>query len=47
VELALKKGNGLVTVNLVDENKDFLYSQKLSCPECGLQYRKWNQGFFF
>jgi excinuclease ABC subunit A len=35
VELALKKGNGLVTVNLVDENKDLLYSQKLSCPDCG------------
>lgn len=35
VELALKKGDGLVVVNILDENRDILFSEKYSCPDCG------------
>lgn len=33
VELALKLGEGLVIVNVID-GKDTLFSEKLSCPDC-------------
>ena len=32
VELALKLSDGLVVVNLVDEGKDIIYSEKFACP---------------
>ena len=35
VELALKKGEGLVVVNLLDEDTDLIFSEKLSCLQCG------------
>lgn len=35
IELALKKGEGLVVVNFPDENRDLIFSEKLSCPDCG------------
>ncbi len=35
VELALKKGEGLVVVSLPDENRELIFSEKLSCPDCG------------
>lgn len=34
VELALKKGEGLVVANLIEENRDLVFSEKLSCPDC-------------
>lgn len=33
VEQALKLSDGLVIVNLVDENKDIIFSEKFACPE--------------
>ena len=35
VETALKFGEGYLTVNLVDEEKDIQYSEHLACPEHG------------
>ncbi len=33
VEQSLKLSDGLVIVNLVDENKDLIFSEKFACPE--------------
>ena len=35
IELALKKGNGITIVNFLDEERDLIFSEKLSCPDCG------------
>jgi excinuclease ABC subunit A len=35
VELALKKGEGLMVVHRISDGADALYSERLSCPECG------------
>lgn len=35
VELSLKKSDGLVVVNLIDENNDLFFSSRYSCPDCG------------
>jgi len=35
VELALKRGEGLLVVHVLSEEKDYLYSEKLSCSKCG------------
>jgi excinuclease UvrABC ATPase subunit len=37
VETALQHADGLVGVDIVDGD-EFLYSQHLSCPDCGLSY---------
>lgn len=34
VELALKKGEGIVVVSFLEENRDMIFSEKLSCPDC-------------
>lgn len=44
LKLALKKtielGNGLVTINPINTQKDFLFSQHYYCPNCNFQYTK-------
>ena len=35
VELALKLGEGLVLINIIGD-RDILFSEKLSCPDCGI-----------
>ena len=35
IEQALKLGDGLVIVNNLSENKDYIYSEKFACPEHG------------
>ena len=36
IETALKLGEGLVLINDIKDNKDILFSEKLSCPDCGI-----------
>ena len=38
VELSLKRADGLVIVHLVDENKDIIFSEHFSCPNCGISF---------
>ncbi|MBR9680435.1 MAG: excinuclease ABC subunit UvrA [Candidatus Altiarchaeota archaeon] len=38
VEIALKKGNGLLII--LNKKKDELFSEDLSCPECGLVFEE-------
>ena len=38
ITTALKKANGVVIVDLVQENKELLYSEKFSCEKCGLSF---------
>ncbi|HNQ78481.1 MAG TPA: excinuclease ABC subunit UvrA [Acidobacteriota bacterium] len=35
VELALKRGEGLVVIHTLGDEKDHLFSEKLSCSKCG------------
>ena len=36
IETALHYSDGIVIVNIVDEDKDILFNTKLSCPVCGI-----------
>ncbi|AXA35812.1 MAG: excinuclease ABC subunit UvrA [Candidatus Hydrogenedentota bacterium] len=36
LEIALKRADGLVEVQLVDEGRVMLFSEKFSCPDCGI-----------
>ncbi|MGE5808246.1 MAG: excinuclease ABC subunit UvrA [Nitrospirota bacterium] len=38
IETALRQADGIVLVNLVDQKKDLLYSEKLSCIVDGISY---------
>ena len=38
IETALRQADGIVLVNLVDEKKDLLYSEKLACLVDGISY---------
>lgn len=38
VSTSLKKANGLVIVDLVQSEKEILYSEKFSCEKCGLSF---------
>jgi excinuclease ABC subunit A len=38
IETALRQADGLVLVNLVDEKRDLLYSEKLACIVDGISY---------
>lgn len=37
IEIALRYSD-MVIVNLLDEDRDILYSSKLACPKCGISY---------
>ena len=36
IETALHYSDGIVVINIVDENRDVLFNTKLSCPVCGI-----------
>ncbi|MGN0018783.1 MAG: excinuclease ABC subunit UvrA [Candidatus Gastranaerophilaceae bacterium] len=38
ITTALKKANGVVIVDLVQDKKELLYSEKFSCEKCGLSF---------
>jgi len=38
VETALKYGEGLLYLHLVDENRDVIYSEQFACPTCNQSY---------
>ncbi len=40
VETALKKANGLVLVDVVDQRREILFSEQFACPDCGISYDK-------
>jgi len=37
LEIALKEGDGVVLVDMIGK-EEFLFSEKLACPECGVSY---------
>ena len=38
LEIALSLSSGTVLINEVDQNKDYFFSEKAACPECGISY---------
>ena len=41
VQIALKKADGIATVNIVDENdREIIYSEKLACPNCNISFEE-------
>jgi excinuclease ABC subunit A len=46
VELAVKLGEGVAIVNIMETNEDILFSEKLSCPKCGFSMAKLEPRFF-
>lgn len=36
VELALKHSDGLVKIDLIDSNKEIIFSSRFACPTCGI-----------
>jgi excinuclease ABC subunit A len=43
VEIALKRGEGLV---IISSDKDYLYSEQLSCPDCGVSFEEFAPRMF-
>lgn len=41
-QIALKKANGLMTVDIIDKegDKELIFSEKLACPKCGLSFEE-------
>lgn len=46
VELALQKAKGLVIVDVVDEKREIIFSEKLACPKCNLSFEELNPRIF-
>lgn len=40
VQIALKKADGVAVVDLVTDNKEIIYSEKLACPNCNLSFEE-------
>jgi len=40
VQIALKKADGIVIIDDVSNKKDIIFSEKLSCPKCGLSFEE-------
>ena len=40
VENADRKGQGLIIINNPEDNSDFIYSSKLSCPKCDMTFEE-------
>lgn len=38
-QIALKKANGLMTVDVIGD-KELIFSEKLACPKCGLSFEE-------
>ncbi len=39
-QTALERADGLLIVNLVEENKDIIFSEKLACPNCNISFEE-------
>ena len=40
VQIALKKAEGIAIVDVVSQKKEIIFSEKLSCPKCGLSFEE-------
>ena len=40
VQIALKKADGIVIIDAVSSKKEKMFSEKLSCPKCGLSFEE-------
>ncbi|MFN4219216.1 MAG: excinuclease ABC subunit UvrA, partial [Candidatus Bipolaricaulia bacterium] len=40
VETALRKANGLVLIDVVEQKREILFSEQFACPDCGISYEK-------
>ena len=40
VQIALKKADGIAVVDVVSRKEEIIYSEKLSCPKCGLSFEE-------
>lgn len=40
IQIALKKSDGIAMVDVVDENREIIYSEKLACPTCNLSFEE-------
>ena len=40
VQTALTRADGLLTVNIIKDNKDIIFSQKLACPNCNISFEE-------
>lgn len=40
VQIALKKTDGIAVVDIVNENREVIYSEKLACPKCNLSFEE-------
>jgi excinuclease ABC subunit A len=45
IETALSYSD-IVVINLIDENRDILFSKTMACPKCGISYPEINPMFF-
>ncbi|MFZ6017149.1 MAG: excinuclease ABC subunit UvrA [Nitrospirota bacterium] len=45
IETALRYSD-IVVINLIEENRDILFSKSLACPNCGISYPEINPRFF-
>ena len=39
-QAALMKADGLLTVNILKDNKDIIFSEKLACPNCNISFEE-------
>lgn len=39
-QIALMRSDGLLTINTIEDNKDTIYSEKLSCPVCNISFEE-------
>ncbi len=46
LETALKMGQGLVTILLMNEEKELTFSEKFSCPNCGFSFEELSPRMF-
>lgn len=40
VQIALKKADGITVVDIKDENRELIYSEKLACPNCNISFEE-------
>ena len=40
VQIALKKTDGIAVVDIVNENREVIFSEKLACPKCNLSFEE-------
>ena len=40
VQIALKKADGIAVADIVNENREVIYSEKLACPNCNISFEE-------